>query len=210
METLDLLRIWTPFMLGGLAWNILIASMAMIIGTLAGSLFSMLLLSENRVANRVADFVISLFRNVPTLVLVFYLATLLPNQWVWFNGQLVIPLPAWFKASLALAGSPLGFAAWNVSASVLAWKNDNRQVAMLFIPNWLSAFLITFMASSVASLVGVDELVGRSNTIINATSSAYMIPVYLYASAWFFIICFFITLGLDQLKRIMLRCYALA
>lgn len=210
MVTLDVLRIWTPFMLGGLAWNILIAITAMIIGTIVGGLFSMLLLSETRAVNRVANFVISFFRNVPTLVLVFYLATLLPNQWVWFEGQFVIPLPSWFKASLALAGSPLGFAAWNVSASVLAWKNDERQIAMLFIPNWLSAFLITFMASSVASLVGVDELVGRCNTIINATSSVHMIPIYLYASAWFFVICFFITLGLDRLKLNMMRRYARA
>lgn len=207
-DTFELLATWTPFMLGGFGWNILIAVVATAIGTLVGAAFALLRLSSVRAIASSAAVLTSFFRNVPTLVLLFYLATLMPNEISLFDGLATIEVPAWLKASLALSASPIGFTSWNLAASILAWRRHDRRAAILFIPNWLGGFLITVLASSVSSLVGVPELVGRSNSIINATGSHNMLAVYLYASCFFLAFCSLSSFGLDRLKRAMIKKYS--
>ncbi len=204
MDTLQTLLAWFPLMLGGFLKNISIALSAMAIGTLLGSLLALLRLSKNRSIQISVNATTSFFRNVPTLVILFYLATLLPNQWTVMDG-LTIPLSPSLKASIALASSPLGFTAWNLYASIENWRKGDHHAAMLFIPNWIGAFLVTTLASSVSSLVGVDELVGRSNSVINATDSKYMIPVYLLAMTMFFVFCYTVSELLSLLRKMILR-----
>lgn len=204
MDTLQTLLAWLPLMLGGFLKNISIALSAMAIGTLLGSLLAILRFSKNRGIQMSVNATTSFFRNVPTLVILFYLATLLPNQWTVMDG-LTIPLSPSLKASIALASSPLGFTAWNLYASIENWRKGDHHAAMLFIPNWIGAFLVTTLASSVSSLVGVDELVGRSNSVINATDSKYMIPVYLLAMAMFFVFCYTVSELLSSLRQMILR-----
>ena len=204
MDTLQTLLAWLPLMLGGFLKNISIALSAMAIGTLLGSLLAILRFSKNLGIQMSVNATTSFFRNVPTLVILFYLATLLPNQWTVMDG-LTIPLSPSLKASIALASSPLGFTAWNLYASIENWRKGDHHAAMLFIPNWIGAFLVTTLASSVSSLVGVDELVGRSNSVINATDSKYMIPVYLLAMAMFFVFCYTVSELLSSLRQMILR-----
>jgi polar amino acid transport system permease protein len=45
MNTLQALVTWTPFLLGGFLWNILIAALAMVLGTAVGSCLAWLRLS---------------------------------------------------------------------------------------------------------------------------------------------------------------------
>ena len=209
METLDLLRTWAPFMLLGFGKNIGIASLAMLIGTALGSGCALLRGSKSRALASGVEALTSFVRNVPTLVLLFYLATLLPNALTLPGGLGHVELSPWFKAALALAGSPLGFTSWNLHAARVAWEQHQYRTAMLFIPNWLSAFLITVLASSTASLVGVDELVSRCNTIIKASGTNSMFPVYLYASCHFLLFCLAANLVLGKVKQMMLDRYPL-
>lgn len=204
MDTLNTLLTWLPYLLGGFLKNIHIALLAMAIGSVLGALLALLRFSPKRSIQLSVDATTSFFRNVPTLVILFYLATLLPNHWTLMDG-FVIPLSPSLKASLALASSPLGFTAWNLFASIENWKKGDHHAAMLFIPNWMGAFLVTTLASSVSSLVGVDELVGRSNSVINATDNRYMIPVYLLAMCMFFGFCFSVSALLGQLRRVIMR-----
>lgn len=204
METLQTLLAWFPYLLGGFLKNITIALSAMAIGTAFGATLAVLRFSKKRAVQVSVSATTSFFRNVPTLVILFYLATLLPNQWTPIEG-ITIPLTPALKASLALASSPLGFTAWNLYASIENWRKGDHHAAMLFIPNWIGAFLVTTLASSVSSLVGVDELVGRSNSVINATDPNYMIPVYLLAMGMFFVFCFSVSSLLAQLRRMILR-----
>lgn len=203
MTTLQTLVTWLPFLFDGFAKNVTIALLAMAIGTLLGSLLAFLKFSNKSWVRHAVNGLTSFFRNVPTLVLLFYLATLLPNQVVLFDGAVNLTLSPIFKASLALASSPLGFTAWNLYASLINWRKGDHAAAMLFIPNWLGAFLVTTLASSVSSLVGVDELVSRSNSVITATSPNNMIPVYLLAMSFFYIFCMTSSQLLDRLKRYM-------
>ena len=204
METLQTLFTWLPYLLGGFLKNITIALSAMAIGTVLGATLALLKFSKKKSVQVSVSATNSFFRNFPTLVILFYLATLLPNQWTPIEG-LTIPLTPTFKASLALASSPLGFTAWNLYAAIENWRKGDHHAAMLFIPNWIGAFLVTTLASSVSSLVGVDELVGRSNSVINATDPKYMIPVYLLAMGLFFAFCFSVSSLLAQFRRWILR-----
>ncbi len=204
MEMIQTLLTWLPYLLEGLVKNITIALSAMAIGSLLGAVLALLKFSRSSGVQVAVNATTSFFRNVPTLVILFYLATLLPNQWV-LTSDLSIPLSPSFKASLALASSPLGFTAWNLYASIENWRKGDHHAAMLFIPNWMGAFLVTTLASSVSSLVGVDELVGRSNSVINATDPRYMMPLYLLAMAMFFTFCYTANLLLTQIRKRILH-----
>lgn len=205
-ETFDVLWTWTPFLLQGLYWNIVIALIATVMGTLVGGTLALLHLSSSRIVARGVGFIVSFFRNVPSLVLLFYAATLIPNQFT--LGETVINVPDWLKASIALAGSPIGFTALNLHASILHWREGRRRAATLFIPNWLGGFLITVIASSTASLVGVNELVGRCNTVINATGTTFLFPIYVYALSMFFAFCYPVSLLLGRFRLAMINRYS--
>lgn len=205
-ESLELLWAWTPFLLTGFYWNIVIAVLATVIGTGIGALLALMRLSSSRLLAGGAGVVISFFRNVPSLVLLFYAATFLPNELSLWGSQ--VPLPDWLKAALALSGSPIGFTALNLHSSLLQWRRNERGAAMLFFPNWLGGFMITVLASSTASLVGVNELVGRCNTVIAASSTIFMFPVYVYALCLFFAFCYPFSLVLGNLKNVMEKRYS--
>jgi polar amino acid transport system permease protein len=199
METLALLLTWSPFLLQGFVWNIIIAAVAVGLGSSLGALCALLSLSLRPGVARAAQAVTAFSRAVPSLVLIFYLATLVPNT-LWI-GSSSISIAPWLKAAIALAASPLGFTAWNLQTSIIAWRSGDRRAALLFIPNWMGAFVITLLASSTASLVGVSELLGRCNAVIASSGSGTMLPVYFYGSCVFFVFCSLINFSLDRLKQ---------
>jgi polar amino acid transport system permease protein len=206
MVTIEFLYTWSPFMFGGFAWNICIAVVATVMGTMVGAGFALMRLSALPVLVNISSFASSFFRNVPSLVLLFYLATLIPNSLALAEG-VVIPIPAWFKASIALAASPIGFTSWNLYSSIQKWTHDDRKGALLFVPNWLSGFTITLLASSTSSLVGVSELVGRSNTIITASGADWMLAVYAYAACIFVTFSYLTSLVIDRLRTVLIHKY---
>lgn len=204
-QQLELLLTWWPFLLGGFGMNILIATAATLIGTAAGSLLTLMLFSKRLLVVRVAGAISSFFRNVPTLVLLFYLATLIPNE-ITILSSYEVEVPKWVKAALAMSASPLGFTSWNLHASILLWREGNRRAALIFVPNWLSGFTITLLASSTSSLVGVGELVYRCNTVIAATNSAHTIVVYTFASCLFVAFCLAFSSMINQIRaRLLVR-----
>ena len=76
--------------------------------------------------------------------------------------------------------------------------------ALLFIPGWLNGFIITVIASSNASVVGVDELISRCNNVINASGhTTLMIPIYLYGMLFFLCFCFPLSVAMRFLKKSM-------
>jgi polar amino acid transport system permease protein len=192
MDQINVLIHWTPFLTIGFLWNIGITIVAVTIGTAAGGLFALMKYSPNRIIHTVGSFVPTIFRSAPTLVLMFYLATLLPDNII-IDGYFTIDIPNWFKAALAMTASQIGFNSLNIYTFIGQWRAGDTQAALMIIPNWLGAFLITLLSSSGASLVGVSELVSRVNTVIKAEGPDNIIALYLYAimffllSGWFFI-----------------------
>jgi len=202
---LDLLWTWTPYLLGGFAENLRIAVTASLIGTLLGAGLGLLTLSPFRVMRWPATLGSNLVRGLPTLVLLFYVATLMPSTITLPVVETTLTIPLWFKAAIALAGSPLALTIWNLQASVVAWRDDDHQRALLFLPNWMASFTITLLTTSIASLIGVDELVSRANTLISVTGHHAMIPVYLYASLFFLGASLLLSTLVELLRRLLKR-----
>lgn len=203
-EILSHLVTWTPFLLGGFGWNILIAILAALIGSAVGSMLAFGMLAESKRTSRVSLSIASAFYRVPTLALMFYIAVLLPNEIQFPGSGTAYPFPNWIKAALALSAAQVGFTAHNLVYSIEHWRKGEHGAALLFIPGWASNWLITIIASSSASLVGVSELVSRCNKVINATDNLdLMIPVYMYACLLFLGFCYPLTLAMKKLKYAM-------
>lgn len=88
---------WAPLLLTGFAFNVAISLVAMLLGTGAGVGLGLALVSEGPILRRVAWGVTQVFRNVPWLVLLFFVMFLVPFQITVFG--LRVPLPDWVKAT---------------------------------------------------------------------------------------------------------------
>lgn len=206
-ETLSQLWRWTPFMFEGFMVNLSVTSAAMLIGTCIGCLIATLRIAGPAWAVAGVNRLDTLLRNIPTLILVFYLSSLIPAQLnlPWLQDP--VAFPPWLKAAIALASSPVTFTAWNFYSSIQSFEKQEYLHALMFIPNWVGSFMITLLSSSVASLVGVDEILNRCSTIIKATSNSMMMPIYLYASIYFLAACLLIEYLSRHLKLSLARHY---
>ncbi|TXT38692.1 MAG: polar amino acid transport system permease protein [Comamonadaceae bacterium] len=186
---------WTPYLLTGFGLNILIGLLAMLVGTSLGWGLALLRLSTRGPIVKLSLLLTEITRNIPTIVFQFYLAFMLPAEFVLPGTNLTLGFPGWLNASLALAMAVIGFTSDNLTSALKAWRNGDHSAALLFLPNWTSYMLIIVIASSTASIIGVSELVSRCNTVINATGNTrLMLPVYLYACLCFFFFCYPLTL----------------
>ena len=203
-ELFGVLVAWTPFLLQGFGWNILIALTAMALGTTIGAMLAWLQLSSWLFAGRISKVVTELSRNIPTIIFQFYLAVMLPNQWILPGTSWVIDIPGWVKAALALSVAVVGFTSDNLQKALSDWRQGRHATALLFIPSWTSYLLIIVIASSTASIIGVSELVSRCNSVVNAMGDTrLLIPVYLYASLFFLFFCYPLTLGMSRIRAKM-------
>jgi polar amino acid transport system permease protein len=202
---------WTPFLLGGFFWNILIGILAMMIGSIAGVLLARFRLSEKKWLRKISQGLTALSCNVPTIVFQFYLVIMLPSEWVLPGLGWIIHFPGWLKAALALSIAVLGFTSDNLMIAIRQWRAGNRSIAMLFIPAWINYLLIIIMASSTASIIGVNEIISRCNIIISAgnysNDGRLMLPVYMYASLIFLSFCYPLNLLLKKLQSYLQRKY---
>jgi len=185
-EIWDVLIVWTPYLAGGFGWNIIVSLAAMAIGTPVGLVLAMLREGQRPSMQQSGGMLTTLARNVPTFVMLFYLAYVIPTEFELFGQEMVFP--AWLKASLALGIAVAGYVSDNALAAIRHLRRHEVAEALLFLPAWTGYFLIIAMASSTASVIGVPELVHRSETVIGAIGNVDVVLwVYLYAMLWFFV-----------------------
>jgi len=197
---------WTPYLLGGFAMNILISFVAMLVGTGIGWALAALSLSTHTWRGRISLVLTKFSRSMPTIVLQFYLAFMLPGEILLPFSKTIVNFPVWIKASLALAIAVAGFASDNLTIAMEEWKKGNHHAAFIFIPSWTTYALIIVMASSTASIIGVSELLSRCNTVINATGDTQlMLPIYLYACLFFFCFCYPLTMLMKKISKTLAK-----
>jgi polar amino acid transport system permease protein len=199
-DVVGVLWTWTPYLAGGFGWNIIVSVAAMAVGTVLGAG-----LAHGRLAGpgglaRLARGATAASRNVPTFVCLFYLAFLVPNEVT--LGGLALPVPAWMKAALALAVAVVGYISDTLGLALAERRAGRPEAWLLFLPAWMTYFLIIVMASSTASVIGVSEIVSRANTVIGATGREdLMVWIYLYAMLWFLAFCWPLTLLMRVLQQ---------
>jgi polar amino acid transport system permease protein len=188
IDALDHLWTWTPFLAGGFMLNILISLLAMAIGSGLGAALAFARAAARPRVAHVASALTHVSRNLPTFVLLFYIAFLIPYEFQ-LAGALV-QIPGWIKASVAFSVAVMGFVSDTLLAAIREWRRGNQAAAWLFLPAWSMYLVIIVMASSTASVIGVSDLVARSNIVIAAIGDdRLMLWVYGYAMLWFFLFC---------------------
>lgn len=175
---------WTPSFSVGFSVNLLISFVAMLVGTAIGWMIACGRCAKNKKLAHTSHFSTGIFRNIPSFVFMFYIAFIIPIEFEWQGEN--IRFPAWIKASIALAVPVVGFASDQFYRLIRESHTHNPIALPMFFVSWTQYFLIILMASSTASVIGVNELVGRANTAIAIIRDpSIMLWMYLYVAAWF-------------------------
>jgi polar amino acid transport system permease protein len=200
---------WTPLLARGFVFNLAISFMAMAIGTLAGLFLGFAQISLLPPVKKGAFFATHFFRNAPWLVLLFYCMFLLPFQVTVFG--VTIPIPDWTKATLGLALPVMANVSeivrgaiqsipttqWEAAASLAfnrrqtLWMIIFPQCIKRMLPPWMNLYAILTMATVLASIVGVNEMMTLTQRALSAESRpGLLLAFYSYVLLWFFLYCY--------------------
>jgi polar amino acid transport system permease protein len=149
------------------------------------------------------------FRNAPWLVLLFFVMYLLPFEFHW-NGR-VVAIPDWIKATFGLAlpimanvaeimrgaVQSIPTAQWEAARSLAFTRRQTLWLIILpqcvrrMLPPWMNWYAILTMATTLASIVGVAEVMTLVGRVTNAEGRTdLLIPIYSYVLLWFFVYCY--------------------
>ena len=218
-SVLELLVKWTPLLAHGFMFNLLISFFAMAAGTIAGALLGFARISLIPAVRGTSWVVVQFFRNAPWLVLLFFVMYLMPFEF--HIGGTTIPFPDWIKATLGLAlpimanvaeivrgaVQSIPTAQWEAARSLAfsrretLWKIILPQCIKRMLPPWMNWYAILTMATTLASIVGVSEVMGNTLRITNAEARTdFLIPIYSYVLLWFFLYCYPISVWTRRLE----------
>ena len=215
----ELLVKWTPLLAKGFVFNLLISVCAMAVGTIAGVLLGLARISLLRPVRGTSWIVVQFFRNAPWLVLLFFVMYLLPFEF--HVAGVTIPFPDWIKATFGLAlpimanmaeivrgaVQSIPTAQWDAARALAfsrretLWKIILPQCVKRMLPPWMNWYAILTMATTLASIVGVSEVMGNTLRITNAEGRTdLLIPIYSYVLLWFFVYCYPIAVATRRLE----------
>jgi polar amino acid transport system permease protein len=200
---------WTPLLARGFVFNLAISVLAMAAGTLVGFFLGFAQISLLPPVKKGAWFTTHFFRNAPWLVLLFYCMFLLPFQVSVFG--MTIPIPDWTKATLGLALPVMANVSeivrgaiqsipttqWESAASLAfnrrqtLWMIIIPQCIKRMLPPWMNLYAILTMATVLASIVGVNEMMTQTQRALSAESRpGLLLAFYSYVLLWFFAYCY--------------------
>lgn len=201
---------WTPLLLEGFAFNIAISLLAMAIGTAAGVLLGLAQVSQAAPVRRVAWFLTQFFRNAPWLVLLFFAMFLLPFEFS--VAGITVPFPGWIKATIGFALPVMAntseivrgaiqsipFGQWEAAESLAFGRRQTMWMIILpqcvkrMLPPWMNLYSLVTMATVLASVVGVTEMLTLVSEVHAAEGGRpeLLAPLYGYALACFFLYCY--------------------
>jgi polar amino acid transport system permease protein len=201
---------WMPLLTKGFIFNVIISISAVAIGTMVGLALGLGQISLRGWIRRSAWFITQFFRNSPWLVLLFFAMFLLPFEIT--IGSLTIPLPDWLKAIIglslpvmanvseilrgAIASLPSG--QWEAAESLafsrtqVLWRIILPQCVKRMLPPWMNLYSILTMATVLASIVGVSEVMTLTGQALASEGgrSDLLVPFYSFVLFLFFIYCY--------------------
>jgi polar amino acid transport system permease protein len=200
---------WTPLLARGFVFNLAISFLAMTLGTLAGFFLGFAQISLLPPVRKGAFVATHFFRNAPWLVLLFYCMFLLPFQITIFG--VTIPIPDWTKATLGLALPVMANVSeivrgavqsipttqWEAASSLAfnrrqtLWMIIFPQCVKRMLPPWMNLYAILTMATVLASIVGVAEMMTLTQRALAAENRpGLLLAFYSYVLLWFFAYCY--------------------
>lgn len=212
---------WAPLLLSGFVFNLAISVLAMTLGTLVGVGLGLMAVSLVKPLRSSAWFLTQFFRNSPWLVLLFFAMYLVPYEFR--IAGVTMPLPDWVKAVIgfslpvmanvseivrgAVRSIPDG--QWE-SAEALAfsraqtlWMIVLPQCVPRMLPPWMNLYSLVTMATVLASVVGVSEMLTLTAQVHAAEGGRpeLLAPLYGFALMCFFIYCYPIDRATRRLER---------
>ncbi|VVE23665.1 amino acid ABC transporter permease [Pandoraea anhela] len=214
------LRSWMPALLRGLWVNVQISVQAVAIGSLLGLGLGPAALSPVRAVRACARAYVQLFRNVPLLVLIYFTTYVFPFEirvaaWT-------LPFPDIVKVVLGLALPTSAYVAeifrgaiqsipsaqWEAAQSLAFRRTQIFRLVVLpqclrrMLPPWMNFYASLTMSTSLASLMGVHELVDTAQIASNTVGRTdFTICVYFALLALFFMYCYPIALLTRALEK---------
>lgn len=208
---------WAPALLTGLGQNVLISLSAMALGSVAGLLIGALNFSPLRPLARAW---VQLFRNAPWLVLIYFTTYVFPFEVKLFGHYL--SFPDWLKVTLGLAlpasanvaeilrgavGS-IPATQWEAAHSLALTRAQVFTQVILpqcfkrMLPPWMNLYAIITMGTSLASLVGVHDVIDVAQIASNTVNRIpFTVLMYFSLLALFFAWCFPISRLTQRLER---------
>lgn len=211
---------WLPALLRGLGVNIQISVLAVALGTAVGLVVGALALSPVHAVRVVVRSYVQVFRNAPILVLIYFTTYVFP-----FEVHLVswtFPFPDWVKVVLGLAlptsanvaeifrGAiqSIPSAQWEAAQSLAFRRSQIFRLVVLpqcvrrMLPPWMNLYASITMSTSLASLVGVHDVVDTAQIASNTVARTdFTILVYFTLLALFFAYCYPIARATRALEK---------
>lgn len=210
LSPLAILQNWIPLLLEGFVFNIVISVCAMAVGTVAGAALGLGQISPSTPLRSSSWFVTQFFRNAPWLVLLFFAMFLLPFEFSLAGFK--IPLPDWFKAIIGLslpvmanvseivrgAVRSLPSGQWEAAESLAYTRRQTLWLVILpqcvkrMLPPWMNLYAILTMATVLASIVGVSEVMTLTGRALSAEGGRpdLLAPFYGFVLLLFFAYCY--------------------
>jgi len=211
---------WLPALLRGLLVNIEISMLAVAIGTVVGLVVGALSLSPVPAVRMLMRCHVQVFRNAPILVLIYFTTYVFP-----FELSIVswtFPFPDWVKVVLGLAlptsanvaeifrGAiqSIPSAQWEAAQSLAFRRSQIFRLVVLpqcmrrMLPPWMNLYASITMSTSLASLVGVHDVVDTAQIASNTVARTdFTILVYFTLLVLFFAYCYPIARATRALER---------
>ena len=211
---------WLPALLRGLAVNIQISVLAVALGTVVGLVVGALSLSPVHALRVIIRCYVQVFRNAPILVLIYFTTYVFP-----FEVHLVswtFPFPDWVKVVLGFAlptsanvaeifrGAiqSIPSAQWEAAQSLAFRRSQIFRLVVLpqcvrrMLPPWMNLYASITMSTSLASLVGVHDVVDTAQIASNTVARTdFTILVYFTLLLLFFAYCYPIARATRALEK---------
>nr|WP_294866968.1 amino acid ABC transporter permease [uncultured Pseudogulbenkiania sp.] len=204
-------EIYLDWFISGLGWTIAVALVGWIIALILGSVLGVMRTLPNKTASGIATAYVELFRNVPLLVQLFVWYFLVPDllperAQIWFKQDLSPATSAYLSVVVCLGLFTAARVCEQVRTGVQALPKGQNYAAMamgfqqaqiyryvllpqafrIIIPPLTSEFLNIFKNSSVASLIGLMELLAQTKQ--TAEFSANLFEAFTLATVIYFVL----------------------
>lgn len=204
-------EIYLDWFISGLGWTIAVALAGWIIALILGSVLGVMRTLPNKTASGIATAYVELFRNVPLLVQLFVWYFLVPDllperAQIWFKQDLSPATSAYLSVVVCLGLFTAARVCEQVRTGVQALPKGQNYAAMamgfqqaqiyryvllpqafrIIIPPLTSEFLNIFKNSSVASLIGLMELLAQTKQ--TAEFSANLFEAFTLATVIYFVL----------------------
>ena len=143
-----------PILWAGFLVNLEIGVAAVAIGTMAGVALT-LLRRRLSLLQRPVHLCIQLMQALPTYVTMFFVLTLLPDDLALWGR----PIESVTAVVLTQSVYMTSYVAEDAYEALEHWKRNDRDQALLFLPNLLRGFVVVVMSSGFGAAVGVSEAV---------------------------------------------------